>query len=104
MVAEGDELGGAYQVAEKVKSKFTQYETKVSVLGHIQRGGKPTASDRILASRLGYEAVEALARGKSGLMVGIQNNEVAYTPFDHAIKDTGKINLNLIKIAEILSL
>lgn len=104
IVAEGDEAGGAYEVARKVKERFNQYETKVTVLGHIQRGGKPSGADRVLASRLGYEAVEALARGKSGIMVGVVNGNMVHTPFEQAIRDDSKIDKSLLKIAEILSL
>lgn len=104
IVAEGDEAGGAYEVARKVRERFNQYETKVTVLGHIQRGGKPSGADRVLASRLGYEAVEALARGKSGIMVGVVNGNMVHTPFEQAIRDDSKIDKSLLKIAEILSL
>lgn len=104
IVAEGDDTGGAQAVADAVKQRFTQYDTRVSILGHIQRGGSPTCNDRMLGTRLGYEAVEALVRGKSGVMVGIVNNQVVYTPFEHAIRDEGKMNLQLIRIAEILSM
>lgn len=104
LVAEGDDGGGAYKIAQQVKEKFTQYETKVTVLGHIQRGGKPTASDRLLASRLGYEAVEAVSKGKKGIMIGEVNKQVIYTPFSQAIKDDGKIDFSLLRIAEILSM
>ena len=104
LVAEGDESGGAYQLAKMVQERFQYYETKVSILGHMQRGGKPTAADRMLASRLGYEAVEALARGRKGIMIGEVHGQVAYTPFSQAIKDEGKVNFNLVKMAEILSM
>lgn len=103
IVAEGDESGGAYHMAQLVRERFSYYESKVSILGHIQRGGKPTAADRVLASRLGYEAVEALARGRKGVMVGEIHGEVVFTPFSQAIKDEGKMNFNLVRMAEILS-
>jgi 6-phosphofructokinase 1 len=104
IVAEGDEWGGANGIAKEVASRLSHYECKVSILGHIQRGGKPTASDRLLASRLGYEAVEALLRGKNGAMAGIVNGNIMLTPFEQAIKDEGKLNMSLLKMAEILSL
>jgi 6-phosphofructokinase 1 len=103
IVAEGDEAGGAYQIAERVKEKFTTIETRVTVLGHIQRGGNPTCNDRVLASRLGVAYVEALLEGKREVMVGIVNGEIRYTPFSKAVKQH-VINQNLLKIAEILSL
>jgi len=86
IVAEGDEVGGAFNVGEVLKQKFPAYDIRVSVLGHIQRGGKPSCMDRVLASRLGVAAVEGLLNGHSGEMVGLMNKEIVYTPFDHAIK------------------
>lgn len=104
IVSEGDDEGGAYEIADKVKQKFDQYDTRVTVLGHIQRGGNPTCADRVLASRLGYEAVKALTEDKKGEMVGIVNNQVAYTPFKNAIKHTTQLDSTLLDLAEILSL
>ena len=104
IVAEGNESGGAYKVAEAVKSVFTHYETKVSILGHIQRGGHPSASDRVLASRLGYEAVNALLEGKKNQMVGIKNGKCNYTPLKNAIKHHRNLDAELLELAEILSL
>ena len=104
IVAEGDEAGGAFGIAKKVKERFPQYDTKVTVLGHIQRGGSPTCMDRVLASRLGFTAVEALLEGKRGVMVGIVDKEITYTPFEHAVKHIEEINPNLIRMVEILSL
>jgi 6-phosphofructokinase 1 len=103
IVSEGDELGGALVLAEKVKTKFN-FDTRVTILGHIQRGGSPTCNDRVLATRLGYEAVEALMRGRHGVMVGQVNNQIVLTPFYEAVKDDGKMNMQLVKMAEILSL
>ena len=103
MVAEGDDAGGAYKIAEKVKAHLPQYDTRVSILGHQQRGGSPSALDRMLASQLGYEAVKALLNGKHSVMVGIVNKEVCYTPFDHAIKHHDKVNKDFLKLAEILA-
>lgn len=103
IVAEGDEAGGAYKIAEKVKEKLANIETRVTVLGHIQRGGNPTFSDRVLASRLGVAAVDALLNGRRQEMIGLVNNEVSYTPFSQAVKQQ-IINQGLLKIAEILSL
>lgn len=103
IVSEGDELGGAMVLAEKVKAKFN-FDTRVTILGHIQRGGSPTCADRVLATCLGYEAVEALVRGRQGVMVGQINNKIVLTPFYEAIKDEDKMNMQLVKMAEILSM
>src|SRR3546814_11340828 len=86
IVAEGDNEGGSFPIAQKVKERFPHYDTKVAVLGHIQRGGRPTCADRVLASRLGFAAVEALIGGQRGVMAGIMNYEVAFTPFEKEIK------------------
>jgi 6-phosphofructokinase 1 len=104
IVAEGDQSGGAYEVAKAIKEKFDYYDIRVSVLGHMQRGGSPKALDRVLASRLGYAAVLALKEGRKSAMVGIINNEVAYTPFEKAIKHHHQLNENLLKLVNILSL
>lgn len=105
IVAESDEEeGGAFEVGRLVKEKFPHYDTRVSILGHIQRGGKPTCMDRVLASRTGVAAVEALMAGHRDEMVGIINNEIAYTPFEHAIKHNMDIDPNILKIVEMLSL
>lgn len=104
IVAEGDDGGGAYKVAEAVKAKFNQYETKVTVLGHIQRGGSPSAADRVLASQLGYSGVLSLRDGKSNSMVGLVNKEVVLTSFEKAIKHHQKLNQELLKLADILSI
>lgn len=103
MVAEGDDAGGAYQIAKKVVAALPQYDTRVSILGHQQRGGSPSALDRMLASQLGNEAVKALMAGKHSVMVGIVNKEVVYTPFEQAIKHHDKVNTDFLKLAEILS-
>lgn len=105
IVAEGEgDTGGAFEIADKIKNRFPQYDTRVSVLGHIQRGGKPTCMDRVLASRLGVAAVEELLKGRKGEMVGLIHGQIAFTPFDHAIKHHVEINQDLLKIVEILSL
>lgn len=104
IVAEGDDAGGAYEVAAKVKAKFDHYETKVTVLGHLQRGGSPTANDRLLGSRLGHAAVKALKSGVSKEMVGVINNDIAFTPFNQANKSEHQLNWQLLELAEILSL
>lgn len=106
IVAEGDDMGGAFNVGEVLKEKFPAYDIRVSVLGHIQRGGKPSCMDRVLASRLGVAAVEGLLNGQSGEMVGLKNKEIIFTPFDHAIKhiDAKEISAAWMKLVEILSL
>lgn len=105
IIAEGEgDTGGAFEIADKIKVKFPHLDTKVSVLGHIQRGGKPTCMDRVLASRLGVAAVEQLMEGRKGEMVGLIHGKIAYTPFDHAIKHHVEINKDLLKIVDILSL
>jgi len=103
IVAEGDEEGGLV-VAEKIKQNFPAYDVRVSILGHIQRGGKPTCMDRVLASRLGVASVEGLLEGRRGEMAGFICGNVQFTPFDKAIKHIDKINTNLTRIVEILSL
>lgn len=104
IVAEGDEEGGAYQVAKKVKEKFNHFDTRVVVLGHIQRGGSPTAMDRVRASRLGHEAVKALLNGRKNELVGIVNKQITFTPFEKATKHHKTINQELLDLAEILSI
>jgi len=104
IVAEGDHSGGAYEVAKQVKATFKHFETKVSVLGHIQRGGRPSAADRLLASQLGYEAVNALKNGKTNQMVGISHGRPCFTALEKAIKHHRNLNPELLKLAEILSL
>ena len=104
IVAEGDEAGGAFSIAAKIKDRFDYYDIKVSILGHIQRGGSPSCNDRLLGSRLGVAAVEALISGKQNVMAGLRNNEVAYTPFEKATKHHIDINAGLLRIAEMLAI
>jgi 6-phosphofructokinase 1 len=103
VVAEGEDSGGAYKVAEKVKAKFDHFDIRVSILGHIQRGGSPSCADRVLGSRMGIAAVEALLTGKREVMVGIINNEVVLTSFHKAVKHNQEIDLNIMRMVEILS-
>lgn len=104
IVAEGDDAGGAYEVARKVKEHDSSYSTRVTVLGHIQRGGSPTLIDRVLASFLGYQAVLGLYKGKSHHMVGRINGETVFTDLSKAIKHHHRINPELLELARILSL
>jgi len=104
IVAEAEEAGGAFEIGRQVKDKYPNYDTRISILGHIQRGGRPSCMDRVLASRVGVAAVEALLAGHKGEMVGVVHNEITYTPFEHAVKHHIEINPNFLKIVEILSL
>ena len=104
LVAEGDENGGAYEIAKKVQEKYTYYDTKVTILGHLQRGGAPSCYDRVLASQLGVAAVEGLLNGKRDVMVGIINNKITYTLLENAIKIDAGINPELLRISKILSI
>lgn len=103
LVAEGEEEGGAFTIGERIKEKHPHYDVRVSVLGHIQRGGSPTCMDRVLASRLGVAAVEGLLEGRKGEMVGLVHDQIHHTPFKDAIKHMGEITPSLLKIVDILS-
>jgi 6-phosphofructokinase 1 len=103
IVAEGDESGGAYEVAKAVNHEFPEWETKVTVLGHIQRGGKPSAFDRVVASRMGHRAVQALMDGESNKMVGIQRGDLVLTPFEKATKHHHNLNTHLVELVDVLS-
>jgi 6-phosphofructokinase 1 len=104
IVAEGDDAGGAYELAKKVKERIPELDTRVTVLGHIQRGGSPSAFDRVLASTLGYAAVKGLLEGQRGVMAGIIDKQVVYTPFEKAIKHTKDINHQMLEMSRILAL
>jgi len=104
IVAEGDDEGGAFEVAAKVKEKFDYYDTRVSILGHLQRGGSPSCMDRVLASTMGYGAVKALLKGETCVMVGVVNKKTVLTPFEKAVKHHVEINKELLNMAQILSL
>lgn len=103
VVAEGDETGGAMKLADHLKEDFEQFEMRVGILGHIQRGGSPTARDRVLASRLGASAVQALADGHSQVMVGLINNDIKISPIRNAWSKKKSINYELLELAKILS-
>jgi 6-phosphofructokinase 1 len=104
VVAEGAVEGGVMEIANKVKAKFDHYEIRVTILGYIQRGGNPSCVDRVLASRLGNEAVKILLEGKQNVMVGLKNNRMSYTSFSKASSGKNKINTSLLDIANELSL
>ena len=102
LVSEKD--GGAMHYADRVRQEYPQYNVKVSILGHLQRGGSPTAHDRILASRLGVAAIEALKEGQRNVMVGIKNDQIVYVPFSRAVHYDKPIDKELINVLGILSI
>jgi len=104
IVAEGDEAGGAFAIAEKVKKRLPEYDTRVTILGHIQRGGNPSAMDRVNSSRMGFAAVEALMKGEKNVMIGIVDKNIQYTPFENAVKHIQELNPDLMRMVGILSL
>ena len=104
VVAEGDEEGGAMEVVNKVRKKLKGKDLKVSILGHIQRGGSPTAMDRILASRLGLAAVEGLLSGKKNMMAGVVNNRIMFTDFKECINTAKPLEQDLLRMVKILSI
>lgn len=103
IVAEGNQNGGAAEIAEKVKAKFDYYETKVAIIGHLQRGGAPSAMDRMLASRMGFYAVEGLLKGKKNVATGVVNNKVKFTRFSDAITKEKTFSKDLVRMSEILA-
>ncbi len=104
IVAEGNKSGGAMEIAAEVKNVFDHYETKVTIIGHLQRGGSPSGFDRVLASRLGFAAVEGLVAGKSNVMTGLKDNEITFTPLEEAITKSKEPSKDLVRMAEILAL
>lgn len=103
IVAEGDDAGNATEIAAKLKEQCPNYDSRVTILGHIQRGGSPSALDRVLASQLGNAAVNSLLDNQTNAMVGVINKKVVLTPFEKAIKHNQKINTDLLKLVEVLS-
>jgi len=103
VVAEGDEFGGGTQVGNFLKEKLPNADIRVCILGHIQRGGSPSCLDRLIASRMGYHAVECLLNGTHNVMVGIEDNKMKYTPLDNAVKAKQKISEEWLKIVKILA-
>lgn len=104
LVAESELTGGAIGLAERVRREYPQYDVRVTILGHIQRGGSPTAADRIMASRMGEAAVTALIEGQRNIMVGSQNGKLVYVPFTKAIRDDKPIDRELLQTIKILSI
>ena len=104
LVAESEITGGAMHLAERVQKEYPQYDVRVTILGHIQRGGSPTAHDRILASRMGSAAIDALLEDQRNVMIGIRNNEIEYIPFNKAIKNDKPIDRELLNTLRKLSI
>ena len=105
IIAEGDKNGGAYNVAKRVKEKFNFYDIKVTILGHLQRGGSPSSFDRVLGGRMGYAAVRALLAGENRKMVGLRNNRIQLTDLEEAIHNHSfKLEEDLMEMANILSI
>jgi 6-phosphofructokinase 1 len=104
IVAEGDKIGkNIFELKDFVDENMEGYDVRVSVLGHMQRGGSPSCFDRVLASRMGVKAVESLMEGKTNYMVGLKNNKMELTPLNQAIKGKSKINLELLRVSDIMS-
>ena len=104
LVAESEITGGAMHYAERVKNEYPQYDVRVTILGHLQRGGKPTAHDRIIASRMGVASIQALMEGQRNVMIGIENDKIVYVPFAKAIKNDKPIDRELVNVLNELSI
>lgn len=104
LVAESEITGGAMHYAERVKNEYPQYDVRVTILGHLQRGGRPTAHDRIIASRMGVASIEALMEGQRNVMIGIENDQILYVPFTKAIKNDKPIDRELVNVLRELSI
>ncbi len=103
IVAEGDETGGAMKIAEKVRTEHPDLDVRVSILGHIQRGGSPAAKDRVNATRIGVAAVEALLDDQKSIMIGLCNEKIVQVPFNKAVKLNHSIDLNLLEIQRLMN-
>ncbi len=104
IVAESEITGGAQGLAERMRIEHPEYDARVTILGHIQRGGSPTAYDRIVASRMGVAAIEALMDEQRNIMIGIVNNQIVHVPFNRAIKDDKPVDESLLGVVQILSI
>ena len=104
LVAESELTGGAMHYAERVKNEYPQYDVRVTILGHLQRGGRPTAHDRIIASRMGVASIQALLEGQRNVMIGIDDDEIVYVPFAKAIKNDKPIDRELVNVLHALSI
>ncbi len=102
VVAEGEE-GGVYEIAKQIRERAPHYDLRVTVLGHLQRGGSPSCADRVLASRLGVAAVEALLEGQTGVMAGMQGDQITFVSLTDAIKKEHTINRELLHVTEVLA-
>ena len=104
LVAESELTGGAMHYAERVKNEYPQYDVRVTILGHLQRGGRPTAHDRIIASRMGVASIQALLEGQRNVMIGIDDDKITYVPFAKAIKNDKPIDRELVNVLHELSI
>jgi 6-phosphofructokinase 1 len=104
LVAENKATGGALGLKERIKKEFPEFDARVTILGHLQRGGSPTAKDRILASKMGCTAIEALSEGQRNVMIGIKNGELVYVPFKKAVSHTSGLDLKDLDVVKILSI
>lgn len=104
LVAESPVTGGAINLSERVKKQYPQYDVRVTILGHLQRGGSPTAQDRILASRMGVAAIQAFLEGQRNIMIGIRENEIVYVPFKRAIKKEREISSEMYEVLKLSSI
>ena len=104
LVAENPETGGALGLAQRIKEEFPEYDARVTILGHLQRGGSPTAADRILASKMGAQAITALLEGQRNVVIGTKNGELVYVPFSKATKHSSNIDRSEVEIVKILSI
>lgn len=103
VVAEGDEIGGAIEIAKRVSESLVDSDIRVATLGHIQRGGAPSAKDRILASRMGLSAIEGLLNGRKNVMAGVMKDELVYTPFEHAVTIKKTLSPDLLRMMDIFN-
>ncbi len=104
IVAESPSTGGAQGLAERMHTEHPEYDVRVTILGHLQRGGSPKAYDRILASRMGVAAIDALLDEQRSIMIGIVNDEIVHVPFSKAIKDDKQVNPDKLGVLQILSI
>lgn len=105
VVSEGDQIGkNIFKLADYIENNLEAYEVRVTVLGHVQRGGSPSCFDRVLASRLGVASIDALLRGESNMMIGIRHNKILSIPFTETVKGENEIDLELIRVADIMSI
>ena len=102
--AQKNGVGGAMYYAERIRNEYPQFDARVTILGHLQRGGMPSAYDRILASRMGYAAIEALMEGQRNVMIGIKNDAIVYVPISRAVKNNKPIDAELISVLNVLSM